>query len=117
MKILLVDDDPEIVHVATFSLERRGHEVVVAGSAAEALAAIDDEDPEAVLLDVMLPDMDGRELHDRLCRERPDLPVVFLTGKSRSEEVEALRSRGASGVIVKPFDPLKLPEVFERALA
>lgn len=117
MKILLVDDDPEIAHVARFSLESRGHRVAVAESAAAALAAIDDESPEAVLLDVMLPDMDGRELHDRLRRERPDLPVVFLTAKSRSDEVEALRSRGATGVIVKPFDPLKLPEIVERALA
>lgn len=117
MRILLVDDDPEIVHVARFSLEREGHDVTVAGSAAEAFEALASHDPEAVLLDVMLPDMDGRDVLERLRCERPGLPVVFLTGKNRPEQVSALEQAGADGVIVKPFDPLALPEIFERALA
>lgn len=117
MKLLLVDDDPDIVMVARFALERAGgHRVTTAGSAAEALERAREEIPDAIVLDLLLPDADGLEVLDRLRRE-PGLervPVVFLTGKADDERRDRLLGAGAVGVIAKPFDPLVLNERIER---
>ena len=111
MNLLLVDDEPDIRAIAKLALERiGGHTVTAAGSAAEAVEAVSAERPDAVLLDVMMPDVDGPAALERL---RPllgqDVPVIFLTAKSQSADVERLKALGAVGVIAKPFDPLGLP--------
>ena len=111
MKLLLVDDEPDIRAIAKMALERiGGHTVTAAGSAAEALEAARAATPDAVLLDVMMPDVDGPATLERL---RPvlgqDVPVIFLTAKAQSADVERLKALGAVGVIAKPFDPLSLP--------
>jgi two-component system OmpR family response regulator len=89
------------------ALERvGGWEVTAAGSAAEAQAAVRRQLPDVVLLDVMMPDVDGPAA---LAQLRPLLgatPVIFLTAKAETERLLAL---GAAGVIAKPFDPLALP--------
>jgi len=109
-RILVVDDEDDIRRVATLSLERvGGWEVVPASSAAEAVAAAEDGGFDAVLLDVMMPDVDGPATLERL---RPplgqDVPVIFLTAKAQTADVERLKALGAVGVIAKPFDPLSL---------
>ena len=90
------------------ALERvGGWEVTGAGSAQEAVDAVQNQRPDAVLLDVMMPDVDGPATFERL---RPllgdDVPVIFLTAKPEADRLLAL---GAAGVIAKPFDPLALP--------
>ena len=110
MRLLLVDDEPDIRAIAKMALERiGGYTVTAAGSAAEAVAAAATERPDAVLLDVMMPDVDGPATLERL---RPllgqEVPVIFLTAKARSSDVERLKALGAVGVIAKPFDPLSL---------
>lgn len=120
MRVLLIDDDPEIRQVAKVALERvGGHEVECATTAEEGLKKAAARAPDAVLLDVLLPDADGVELLDRLRRVEglADVPVVFLTGKSSAGDVARLERTDARGTIGKPFDPLALSERVDRLIA
>ena len=118
-KVLLVDDDPDIRSIGTLSLRNVGKwQVVVADSGAAAVAAVIREQPELVLLDVMMPGLDGpttllriRELH---LTSPPT--VIFLTAKSAEAELAHLIAIGAKGVIVKPFNPLLLPQKIRQIL-
>ena len=111
MKVLIVDDEPDIRRIAKLGLSRvGGMEVVEATNGTEALARAREEHPDAVLLDVMMPVLDGPSTLARL-REDPataGIPVVFLTAKAIAAEVERLKSLGAAGVLTKPFDPMTL---------
>ncbi len=116
-RILYVDDEADIREVATMSLELDPEiEVRACGSGQEALDAVEHWKPDLVLLDVMMPVMDGPETLARL--RRADLrsvaggavPIVFITARSQDSEVERLKSLGAAGVIAKPFDPMQLAE-------
>jgi DNA-binding response OmpR family regulator len=119
MKVLLVDDDPGIAHVASLALHRvGGFDVQVTDQADEALKVATTGDLSCVILDVMMPRVDGPTLFRRLrdlpnCRE---LPIIFLTAKVQTHEVERLMSLGAAGVISKPFDPMTLSIQVEEIL-
>lgn len=107
MTLLLVDDDPMILLLASRVLEGAGYVVRQATSGEEALALASAEPPDALILDLHLEDMDGDALLARL-RAEPGLeetPVVFLTGTSDARALDALAALGARGVISKPFDP------------
>ena len=111
MKVLIVDDEPDIRRIAKLGLSRvGGMEVVEAANGAEALVRAKEEKPDAVLLDVMMPGLDGPSTLARL-REDPatsGIPVVFLTAKAIAAELERLKGLGAAGVLTKPFDPMTL---------
>ena len=112
MKVLIVDDEVDIRRVARLSLTRLGGmEVLEAGSGTEAVEQARTGAPDAILLDVMMPGMDGPAV---LLALRADplterIPVVFLTAKAMTSEVERLQGLGAVGVLTKPFDPVTLP--------
>lgn len=111
-KILYVEDDPDIQAVATMVLELDGFEVVACSSGREALAAIQRSRPDFILLDVMMPDLDGPQTLGEI-RQRNLLgkvPFAFMTAKVQSAEVSALYQLGACGVIAKPFDPMTLAD-------
>ena len=112
MKILVVDDDPDIRRIAALALERLGgFRVTLASSGAEALQAVSDEPPDVVLLDVSMPGADGPATLSAL-RSNPatcKLPVIFFTATSSQAETDRLRSLGAVGVVPKPFDFADLP--------
>ncbi|MBI4614736.1 MAG: response regulator [Planctomycetes bacterium] len=111
MKVLLVDDDPEIRLIARFALERAPDvEVLEAQDGATALDIAIRERVDVILLDRFLPDLDGPEVLERLRRDERtrSVPVVFLTGVTRESELDELRSLGARGAIAKPFDPRHL---------
>lgn len=122
LKLLYVDDEADIREVATFSLELDpGIEVRSAGGGAEAFALLDGDPwrPDVVLLDVMMPDMDGPEVLSRL-RQRGDLdgaPVIFITARAQAEERARLLGFGAADVITKPFDPMSLAQDVRAILA
>jgi CheY-like chemotaxis protein len=118
-RILVVDDEDDIRRVATLSLERvGGWEVVPASSAAEAVAAAEGGGLDAVLLDVMMPDVDGPATLQRLRPILgPGVPIVFLTAKVQPADVDRLRGLGAIGVLAKPFDPMRLPGELAEVLA
>ncbi|MDJ0932810.1 MAG: response regulator [Breoghania sp.] len=87
-------------------------EVEVCASGAEALSKVSDFRPEIILLDVMMPGMDGPETLERLrdIEATKETPVVFITARTQAYEIERFLSLGAVGVIAKPFDPLSLAE-------
>jgi two-component system, OmpR family, response regulator len=112
-RILFVEDDPDIQTVARMALEALGGFTVLAcSSGAEALAKVDGFVPDLVLLDVMMPGMDGPTTLEALrqraaCRE---VPIVFMTAKVQAQELAFYRELGAEEVIAKPFDPMVLAE-------
>jgi CheY-like chemotaxis protein len=109
--VLLVEDDEDIRTVGELALGRVGGlEVRTAASGQEALDIACAEPPDVILLDVMMPGMDGPEVLQRL-RENPgtrEVPVVFLTAKAHRDEIARLRALGVAGVLTKPFDPMAL---------
>lgn len=109
--VMYVDDEPDIRAVVEMSLEMvAGLRVGACASGQEALERVDGIAPQLILLDVMMPGLDGPGTLARL-RERPELahiPVVFLTAKVQPTEVARLRDLGAADVIAKPFDPMTL---------
>lgn len=112
-RLLLADDEEAIRTIACMSLERIGGWSVISVSSGEAaLEAAQDDGPfDAVLLDVMMPGLDGPATLARL-REGvllPSVPVVFLTAKVGAADREQLLALGAAGVLAKPFDPMTLP--------
>ena len=112
MKVLIIDDDADIRFIAGLSLSRLGGmEVVEAASGAEGVHKAQDEKPDVILLDMMMPAMDGSATLAALRSQPPTAttPVIFLTAKAMRVEVERLRALGAAGVLIKPFDPRTLP--------
>ena len=111
LKVLYVDDEPDIREVATLSLQLDPRiEVRAAGSGDEALEvfARGDWTPDVVLLDVMMPVMDGPGVLKALRETGAATPVVFITARAQSHERGRLMDLGALGVISKPFDPMSL---------
>ncbi len=110
-RVLIVDDEEDIREVAQLSLEMtRGWAVLAAASGAEALDRAAAERPDAILLDVMMPGMDGPTVVGRL-RENPataDVPVVLLTAKVQQADHHRFAGLGVAGVLQKPFDPMLL---------
>ena len=110
-RILIVDDEDDIREVAQVSLELVGqYEVLTASTGRDGVRSARADQPDAILLDVMMPDMDGPAtlaelLADPLTR---DIPVLFLTAKTQSSERIRLSQLGVAGILTKPFDPLKL---------
>ena len=112
-KILYIEDDPDIQIVAKMSLEEvGGFTVAVANSGREALDLAPRFKPDMILLDVMMPGMDGPSTMIAL-RSLPAVgttPIVFMTAKVMASEIERYKELGALDVIHKPFDPMALPE-------
>ena len=114
--ILLVDDDERVRELVRVNLEFEGYTVREAGSAAEGLAAIDDARPDLILLDVMMPQVDGWEML-RQIQERHGvgaIPVVMFSGQVESGDVA--RERGAQGFVGKPFDLQQLIDQTKQVL-
>ncbi len=108
--VLIVDDDERVREVVRVSLELEGYSVREAGSAEEGLAALEEEPPDLILLDVMMPQVDGWEMLRRV-QERHGvgaIPVVMFSGKVDEAAANEAESRGAQGFIGKPFDPQQL---------
>jgi len=116
--VLVVDDSRDLVKVISLNLELEGYEVMAAYDGAEALRAVKERRPDCILLDIMMPVMDGWEVLRRL-RADPEtagIPVVIVT--ARTSDVDKIKgfSGGALEYVTKPFDPARLLEVVERAL-
>ena len=108
--VLVVDDDPGVRQVVRLSLELEGYVVKEAGGAEEGLAAVEDEAPDLILLDVMMPHVDGWEMLRRI-QERHgagSIPIVMFSGKVDAQTAAQATARGAQGFVGKPFDPQQL---------
>jgi DNA-binding response OmpR family regulator len=102
-KILIIDDEETNVKLLTILLEHKGFEVVKAYRAEDGLRKAYRNQPDLVLLDIMMPDMDGWEVCRRL-RELSDMPIVFLTAKTDTKDIVKGLEMGADDYIVKPYD-------------
>ena len=112
-RILVVDNEPSIREVAQISLETvAGWEVTIAGSGLEGFAAAEREQPDAILLDVMMPDMDGLDTFMML-QSNPatrSIPVILLTAKVQTSDRQNYTELGIRSTIAKPFSPLDLAQ-------
>lgn len=114
MRVLLIEDDPDIQKIAAMALRFDGRfEVMQANSGKQGLELAKREQPDLVLLDVMMPEMDGYETlrHLKEDERTSAIPVVFLSARALEQEVQRGKSMGAIAYLTKPFDPLKLPGV------
>ena len=103
MRVLVIDDEPQILRALRINLHARQYDVVTASDGGAGLEAIRSHDPELVILDLGLPDMDGVEVL-RSLREWSDVPVIVLSGRDAStDKVTALNS-GADDYVTKPFN-------------
>lgn len=112
-RVLIIDDEDDIREVAQASLELMGDwEVLTASSGAEGVRRAAEARPDAILLDVMMPGMDGPATLEAL-RADPatrGIPVVLLTAKAQASERSSLDGLGAAGLLAKPFDPMSLSD-------
>jgi DNA-binding response OmpR family regulator len=115
-KVLIVDDEPNIVTALEFLLKRSGYDVLLATNGAEALEQVERHRPDVVLMDVMMPIKSGYEVCQRM-REQPDLAqikIVMLSAKGSEAEVSKGLSLGADLYITKPFSTQELVETIHR---
>jgi excisionase family DNA binding protein len=116
--VLIVDDDPQLREFVRVNLEIDGYAVREAGSAGEGLAALEEEAPALVLLDVMMPDVDGFEMLRRMQEQHGvgSVPVIMFSGKVDEETAAQAAREGAQAFIGKPFDPQQLIESTKQLL-
>ena len=109
-KILAVDDERHIVRLVQVNLERQGYEVVTAYDGKEALEKVEAESPDLIVLDVMMPYMDGFEVLQNLKRNAStrDIPVIMLTAKAQDSDVFRGWQSGVDCYLTKPFNPMEL---------
>ncbi|GAB4368852.1 MAG: response regulator [Elainellaceae cyanobacterium] len=111
-RILIIDDEYDIRAVAQLTLKAvGGWEVSIAASGQEGIAKAVEERPDAILLDVMMPDLDGIETFHRLQENSAtqSIPVIFMTAKTQASDRQQFAELDIAGVITKPFKAMKLP--------
>jgi len=121
VKVLIIDDEPDVRSVARLSLGRVGKmDVIELAGGHDAVMTARDEKPDVILLDLMMPEMDGVATFEALRSddETRSIPVLFITAKAMPAEIRRLKTLGALDVIIKPFDPMTLAsavrEILER---
>jgi CheY-like chemotaxis protein len=120
MTVLIIDDDADIRLIAGLSLTRvGGMEVIEAMGGAEGVRKAADDRPDVILLDMMMPAMDGCATLRALLSQPATaaIPVIFLTAKGNAPDVARLKGLGAAGVLIKPFNPRTLADEVRGILA
>ena len=103
IRILVVDDEPNIVDVISMALRFQGFEVASAATGAEAIAAVDEFRPHLLVLDIMLPDMEGFDVAERLAAKHVSPPILFLTARDATEDKVRGLTIGGDDYVTKPF--------------
>ncbi|WP_449064128.1 response regulator transcription factor [Planomonospora algeriensis] len=116
--ILIAEDDADIRDLVVFKLEQGGHTVIPVGDGRSALRTAREQDPDIVLLDVMMPGMSGIDVCRELRRDAQtaELPIILLTARAQESDVENGLTAGADDYIVKPFSPRVLAERVQSVL-
>jgi DNA-binding response OmpR family regulator len=110
-KILLVDDEPNIVMALEYALKKKGYEVLIARDGEEALQIFEKIKPCLVILDIMMPKMDGFEVLENIKKDETDTSrVIFLSAKNKEADIEKGLDAGADAYLTKPFSTKKLLE-------
>lgn len=115
-RVLVCDDDPVILRLLEVNLELEGYDVLSATNGVEAVGVAIAEDPDLVILDIMMPRMDGYEACERIKAndKTKDTPIVFLSAKAQLTDIDRGTVSGVSEYLTKPFDPSELAAVIER---
>jgi two-component system alkaline phosphatase synthesis response regulator PhoP/two-component system response regulator VicR len=118
-KIMAVDDERHIVRLIQVNLERAGFQVITAFDGPDALKKVEIEKPDCIVLDVMMPKMDGFEVLKRLQAnpETREIPIIMLTAKAQDADVFRGWASGVSAYLTKPFNPLELITFVRRILS
>jgi DNA-binding response OmpR family regulator len=116
-RVLVVDDDPHHNKIVADLLEHEGYDVRTALSTKSAVSAHWEFRPHIVILDIMMPQLDGYSACDVFRQVHPELPIVMLSAKDRTEDIQEAVDWGADFYLTKPFDPDELLAVVERLLA
>lgn len=118
--LVYVEDEQEMIDLVRLILSRRGYEVIGANGGREGLAAIREAKPDLVLLDLMMPDMDGWDVYQQMKADEStrDIPVIVVTAKAQSiDKVLGLHIAKVDDYISKPFSPNELMESVDKVLA
>lgn len=110
-KILYAEDEPDVQTVVEMTVQAMSdYEIKICDNGKKLLDCVEDYNPDLILLDVMMPEMDGPTTFKNLQQHKKtkDIPVIFMTAKAQVHEVEKFKEIGALGVITKPFDPMSL---------
>ena len=109
-KVLIVDDEPNILMSLEFLMKKEGFEVFVARDGAEALEILDKETPKFIILDVMMPNVDGYEVCKNIRKNNKlkDMKIIFISAKSKDEDIEKAYEIGADSYFTKPFSTREL---------
>lgn len=118
-KILTCDDEKHIVRLIQVNLERAGYEVVTAYNGAECLEAVAADKPDLIVLDVMMPEMSGFEVLEKLksSDDTKDIPVIMLTARAQDADVLRGWQSGVETYLTKPFNPMELIAFVKRIFA
>ena len=108
-KVLIVDDEPNIIMSLEFLMKKNGFEVYIARDGSEALSIIDNEVPQIVVLDIMMPKVDGYEVCEYIKKQKKlDTKVIFLTAKGKESDIQKGYDAGADFYMTKPFSTKEL---------
>jgi CheY-like chemotaxis protein len=109
-RVLVIDDEPDVRWLFRMTLERRGYEVLLAEDGLRGVAMAQRQRPDAIVLDLMMPVMDGYGVLDALVKDErtSSVPVVVVTAKALPEEEDRCAAAGARSLLVKPLDPADL---------
>jgi CheY-like chemotaxis protein len=118
-RVLICDDDPVILRLLQVNLEIEGYDVISAHHGEEAVQLALSERPDLVVLDIMMPRMDGYEACQQIKSHDAtrDIPIVFLSAKAQQSDIDMGTSFGVTQYLTKPFDPTELLQVVERLTA
>lgn len=117
MKVLVVDDEAIVLKSCRMVLEAEGCEVIAAGSVDEALAILDRQIPELLLIDVKMPVHNGMYLMRRVKEKRPGIPIIVMSGYATSETIKEAEDLGAATFLPKPFTPDELADTIKTVIA
>ncbi len=116
--ILVVDDSPLLRRLVNHILSKKGYRILEASNGREALLILKKERPDLILLDIMMPEMDGTSFMKELrkCAEYADIPVLVLTAVGERSMIDEMKSLGVVDFLFKPFSPIKLESIVKRIL-
>lgn len=118
-KILVIDDEPDILRIVSYSLQKWGYEVITATNGREGLDKIADEKPDLIVLDAGMPTMNGFEMLEELHKDSAytDIPVIMLTAHTDTRSIDLARGHDIFEYITKPFNPVELREKINKVLS
>lgn len=117
MKVLVVDDEAILLKSCRLVLEAEGCEVIAAASVDEALAVLERQLPDLLLIDVKMPVHNGMYLMRRVKQKQPDIPIIVMSGYVTSETIQEAKELGAATFLPKPFTPDELADTIKSVLA